>query len=60
MRCALCSHEFDAASQGCRPGCPLARGCGLLCCPRCGHSFPKETRLSAFVKRTLVKLERRR
>ena len=45
-RCPLCGEEFDAAGQGCRPSCPLAQGCRVVCCPRCGYSFPQETGLA--------------
>ena len=41
-RCPLCGHRFDAAGQGCRPSCPLAKGCRVICCPACGYSFPHE------------------
>ena len=34
---------FDAEGQGCRPSCPLATGCRVVCCPSCGYSFPQET-----------------
>jgi hypothetical protein len=40
--CPLCSLEFDASGQGCRPSCPMATGCRVVCCPSCGYSFPQE------------------
>jgi len=40
--CPLCSVEFDASGQGCRPSCPMASGCRVVCCPSCGYSFPQE------------------
>jgi hypothetical protein len=49
-RCPLCGVEFDAAGQGCRPSCPLARGCRVVCCPSCGYSFPQETGLAGRLK----------
>ncbi len=45
-RCPLCGGAFDAGSQGCRPSCPLAKGCRVVCCPSCGYSFPQETGLA--------------
>ncbi|HET8733476.1 MAG TPA: hypothetical protein VFM45_06850 [Anaeromyxobacteraceae bacterium] len=42
-RCPLCGASFDAEGQGCRPSCPLAAGCRVVCCPSCGYSFPQET-----------------
>ena len=56
-RCPLCSHEFDAEGQGCRPSCPMATGCKVLCCPSCSYSFPQETGLAGRLKSFL---ERRR
>ena len=41
-QCPLCSVEFDASGQGCRPSCPMASGCRVVCCPSCGYSFPQE------------------
>jgi hypothetical protein len=41
--CPLCGHDFDPAGAGCRPSCPLAKGCRVLCCPACGYSFPRES-----------------
>ena len=40
--CPLCGVDFDASGQGCRPSCPMARGCRVVCCPSCGYSFPQE------------------
>jgi len=42
-KCPLCGNAFDAEGQGCRPSCPLATGCKVVCCPSCGYSFPQET-----------------
>jgi hypothetical protein len=41
-RCPLCSAAFDPGGQGCRPSCPMSRGCRVVCCPSCGYSFPQE------------------
>ena len=60
IRCALCGNVFDAASAGCSPACPLAKGCSALCCPRCHYTFPRETGLAAVLRRVLVRLETRR
>ena len=56
-RCPLCGMEFDAEGQGCRPSCPLARGCRVVCCPGCGYSYPQETGLAGKLRGLL---ERRR
>ena len=42
-RCPLCGGEFDASGQGCRPSCPMSKGCHVVCCPSCGYSFPQES-----------------
>jgi hypothetical protein len=53
--CPLCSTAFDAEGQGCRPSCPMSKGCKVICCPTCSYSFPQETglagRLKAFLER---------
>jgi hypothetical protein len=53
--CPLCGTAFDAEGQGCRPSCPMSRGCKVVCCPSCNYSFPQETglagRLKAFLER---------
>ena len=36
VTCSTCGHRFDpAAHQSCQ-GCPLQKGCQLVCCPACG------------------------
>ncbi|GEJ57248.1 hypothetical protein [Anaeromyxobacter diazotrophicus] len=55
--CPLCGTTFDAQGQGCRPSCPLAAGCKVMCCPSCGYSFPQETGLAGRLK---ALLDRRR
>jgi hypothetical protein len=52
-RCPLCGAEFDAEGQGCRPSCPMARGCKVICCPSCSYSFPQETGLAGRLKNFL-------
>jgi hypothetical protein len=55
--CLLCGHRFDPDSAGCKPSCPLSGGCGLLCCPRCGHGSVQEDRgLAGLIKQALVRL----
>jgi len=59
LKCALCGCVFDPRAQGCHPSCPLANGCGMVCCPRCGYGFPQEERgLAGVIKKALVCLGR--
>jgi len=44
MKCALCGHEFSADDVRCSPSCPLAGGCPVVCCPRCGYQTLDESR----------------
>ncbi len=46
MKCALCGHEFSPDEAGCTPSCPMAGGCAVVCCPRCGYGAPDEQRSS--------------
>jgi hypothetical protein len=55
--CPLCGAAFDAAGQGCRPSCPLAKGCHVVCCPSCGYSFPQEAGLAGGLRRLLDRLK---
>ncbi|MGZ6125775.1 MAG: hypothetical protein ACXWLR_12495 [Myxococcales bacterium] len=57
--CALCGFRYDERAQGCRPSCPLSRGCSLVCCPNCGHGAVKEGPLAQGVRKLLLKLTRR-
>ena len=59
-RCPLCATAFDAEGQGCRPSCPMSRGCRVLCCPSCGYSFPQETGVAGKLRRLLDQLAARR
>jgi hypothetical protein len=58
-RCPLCGSEFDAGGQGCRPSCPMAAGCRVVCCPSCGYSFPQETGLAGGLRRLLDRFHKR-
>jgi hypothetical protein len=51
--CPLCGTAFDPEGLGCRPSCPLAAGCRVVCCPSCGYSFPQATGLAGRLKRFL-------
>ena len=35
--CTLCGLDF--VDGECRPSCPIARGCPMIRCPRCGYEF---------------------
>lgn len=46
MKCPFCGLEFKEKEgvSACR-GCPLAKSCLLLRCPRCGYEVPLEAKL---------------
>ena len=50
-KCPLCGLTFDAQGQGCRPSCPMSKGCRVICCPNCKYSFPQETGLAGKLRR---------
>ena len=58
--CPLCGSLFDAEGQGCRPSCPLSKGCRVVCCPSCGYSFPQESGLAGGLRRLLERRKERR
>lgn len=51
--CSLCSHTFRGAE--CHSGCPFARGCKMIRCPRCGYEFVDESSVVNWFKRTFRK-----
>jgi hypothetical protein len=48
--CPLCGMRFTSGGRGCS-ACPLHGGCDIVCCPRCGHQFPEESKLVALARR---------
>jgi hypothetical protein len=58
--CPLCATTFAAEGQGCRPSCPMAKGCRVLCCPTCGYSFPQETGVAGKLRRLLDRMSAER
>jgi hypothetical protein len=58
--CPLCGAAFDAEGQGCRPSCPMARGCKIVCCPACGYSYPQESGLAASLRTLIERIKERR
>lgn len=52
VACPLCRHDFDAAASVACKACPLAPGCGVICCPSCGYSWvlPERTTLGRWMK----------
>ncbi len=56
-RCPLCGTDFDAEGQGCRPSCPMAKGCSVVCCPSCGYSFPQEKGLAGGLRRLIERFK---
>jgi len=52
VTCGLCGHRFAPSREtmACAR-CPMARGCAVLCCPRCGYEFVTESRLVNWLRR---------
>jgi rubredoxin len=57
MQCGFCGYEFnpEEAVESCR-ACPIASGCHLIRCPRCGYEMPQEARLIAGLRSLLNKV----
>ncbi|MEJ2708161.1 MAG: hypothetical protein P8074_11155 [Anaerolineales bacterium] len=34
--CTMCGYRFDPSQRTACSGCPVQRGCQLICCPSCG------------------------
>jgi hypothetical protein len=58
--CPLCGAGFDPDGRGCRPSCPMAKGCSVVCCPSCGYSFPQETGLAGGLRRLIDRIKKGR
>jgi Fe2+ transport system protein FeoA len=58
LACPLCGARF---SRGVRPcaACPLSAGCDVVCCPRCGYSFPRSSRVVEALKGLFRRWRRR-
>lgn len=57
--CTLCGARFLEGAPAC-PGCPLAVGCRLVCCPHCGYQFPESSAIAGRVSRWAGRFRRRR
>ncbi len=58
--CPLCGVTFDAEGQGCRPSCPMASGCRVVCCPACGYSVPQESGVAGGLRKLLDRFRDKR
>jgi len=47
--CPLCGIDFEGAE--CKPTCPMARGCSMVRCPRCGYEFVESGRFIDMLRR---------
>lgn len=50
LHCGLCGHAFVHGGEVCG-SCPVAAGCDLVRCPRCGYQFPRTSRLVDWLTR---------
>jgi len=52
MRCGFCGYDLDPdkAESACG-SCPVAKGCHLVRCPRCGYEMPPEARLVKWIRK---------
>lgn len=37
ITCSMCGHRFDPKEHIVCNGCPMQKGCQLVCCPACGY-----------------------
>jgi len=47
--CPLCSTDFSG--EECHSSCPMARGCTMIRCPRCGYEFVESGRFIDMLRR---------
>lgn len=61
MTCGFCGLVFDAsAAEVACVGCPLAGGCHLVRCPRCGYEMPPESPVVNWVRRQVNRVRRQK
>jgi hypothetical protein len=48
--CPLCGKRFIRGERACAP-CPLSGGCDIVCCPHCGYTFPRSSRIVSWIGR---------
>jgi hypothetical protein len=61
MKCGFCGYEFDpSAAQSSCGACPMAGGCHLIRCPRCGYEMPPESRLVGWLRKVRASASARR
>jgi tRNA(Ile2) C34 agmatinyltransferase TiaS len=57
MKCGFCGYEFDPSdAQSSCGACPMAGGCHLVRCPRCGYEMPPEARLIRWLRTVRARL----
>jgi hypothetical protein len=58
-KCPLCGGVVPADRDHCAAGCPLAKGCRVLCCPSCGYEFVEDSAIASGVSRLVGWIRRR-
>lgn len=51
--CPLCTLEFEF--EVCHTTCPLAPGCKMVRCPRCGYEFVEEGFIVSLIRKVVPK-----
>jgi Fe2+ transport system protein FeoA len=49
--CPLCGIDFEP--NMCRSSCPMARGCAMQRCPRCGYEFVEDGIIARLLRRVI-------
>jgi len=58
MKCGFCGYDFDPSeAESACGGCPLAKGCHLMRCPRCGYEMPPEAKLIGWLRSLKAQLQ---
>jgi hypothetical protein len=51
FQCPLCGIDFTG--KGCQHSCPIAKGCQMIRCPRCGYEFVCDSKFIGLLRRLL-------
>ncbi|MEE8168699.1 MAG: hypothetical protein V3T58_07495 [Candidatus Hydrothermarchaeales archaeon] len=54
LKCPLCGYEFAEEMEEVKcKGCPMSRGCGMICCPHCNYQFVQKSKTIDVIKKIL-------
>jgi hypothetical protein len=56
LTCPLCGAPVNPGEAACG-ACPMSRGCGMICCARCGYRFVERSAVVDWIGRVWRRLQ---